>query len=348
LSQCLTKLRSDQAASPSILTEQGQSPKLAPWSEIAIARLGGEDWCQQLSVSFLFLLACDEKKTMAGETQFGSWEAAVTWLRDQPERRQLVLDAFYDDPLIGAAQRYHASSEWQAVSRFLEGRGGKALDVGAGRGIASYALAREGFTVAALEPDPSAIVGAAAIRQLAKDCRLPIDVVEEFSERLPFADAAFDLVFARAVLHHTSDLESACREMHRVLKPGGTFIAVREHVISREADLEQFLAQHPLHHLYGGEHAFLLERYIGALTGAGFASIEVIKPLKSPINLFPHTSNSLRETLVQKLSRKLPVAKVWRAVLGSDRIFDVILSVAGHFDRRPGRLYSFVAHKALA
>ena len=94
-----------------------------------------------------------------------------------------------------------------AVSQLLRGRGGKALDVGAGRGIASYALAREGFQVTSLEPDPSAIVGAGAIRALAAEAALPISVVEEFSERLPFVDGAFDVVFARAVLHHTRDLE---------------------------------------------------------------------------------------------------------------------------------------------
>src|SRR6266849_8037514 len=110
---------------------------------------------------------------MASDTRFGTWEAAVTWLRDQPERRQLVLDAFYDDPLTAAAERYHASGEWQAVSRLLLGRTGQALDVGAGRGIASYALAREGFEVTSLEPDPSAIVGAAAIRALAAEAALP-------------------------------------------------------------------------------------------------------------------------------------------------------------------------------
>ena len=58
--------------------------------------------------------------------------------------------------------------------------------------------------------------------------------------------------------------------MFRVLRPDGIFIAAREHVISREADLGRFLDQHPLHHLYGGENAFLLERYIGALHNAGF------------------------------------------------------------------------------
>src|SRR5438552_17840060 len=144
---------------------------------------------------------------MTSGTRFGTWEAAVTWLRDQPERRQLVLDAFYDDPLTEAAERYHASGEWQAVSRLLVSRTGSALDVGAGRGIASYALAREGFAVTALEPDSSAIVGSAAIRSLAAETALPIEVIEELSERLRFADGEFDVVFARAVLHHPSELD---------------------------------------------------------------------------------------------------------------------------------------------
>jgi SAM-dependent methyltransferase len=283
---------------------------------------------------------------MVEATHFGSWEAAVIWLRNQPERRQLVLDAFYDDPLIAAAGRYFDSCEWQTIAQLLRGRTGRALDVGAGRGIASYALGREGFRVTALEPDPSAIVGAAAIRGLAAEAALPIDVVEEFSERLPFADATFDVVFARAVLHHTSDLDGACREMYRVLRPGGVFVAAREHVISKEADLGQFLAQHPLHHLYGGEHAFLLDRYVGAVKDAGFSSVEVLAPLQSPINLFPYTIDSLRNAVVDRLSRKLPAGPLWRVALGSDRIFKSLLSVAGHFDNRPGRLYSFVGYKA--
>ena len=163
---------------------------------------------------------------------------------------------------------------------------------------------------------------------------------------MPFADDSFDLVFARAVLHHTRDLESACREMFRVLRPGGIFIAAREHVISKEADLGKFLEQHPLHHLYGGENAFLLERYTDALNNAGFDKIEVLRPLQSPINLFPYTIDSLREAVVKKLSRTIPAGSLWRLVLGRKRIFTSLLSLAEHFDNRPGRLYSFVCHKA--
>ena len=284
---------------------------------------------------------------MAHEAAISTWEDAVIWLRNQPEKRQLVLDAFYDDPLIAAAERYFRSSEWQAVAHLLKGRSGAALDVGAGRGIASYALARKGFTVTALEPDPSAVVGAGAIRGLAADAKLPIHVVEEFSERLPFADGTFDVVFARAVLHHMRDLELACSEMYRVLRPGGVFVAAREHVISTESDLGQFLDNHPLHRLYGGEHAFVLDRYVSALRAAGFRQLQILSPLKSPINLFPYTIDTLRDVVIAKVSEKIPAKPFWRAALGSDLAFRALLSIAGPLDNRPGRLYSFVGYKTV-
>jgi hypothetical protein len=37
---------------------------------------------------------------------------------------------------------------------------------------------------------------------------------------------------------------------------------------------------------------------------------------------------------------------MWGMVLGSDLCFRSLLAIAERFDHRPGRLYSFVGHKA--
>jgi SAM-dependent methyltransferase len=284
--------------------------------------------------------------TMNANPLFVSWEAAVQWLRKQSDQRELVLAAYYDDPLKEAADRYHRSEEWSAIRTHLDGLGGKsALDLGAGRGIASYALAKDGFEVAALEPDPSLLVGAGAIRQLAVETGLPINICEQYSENIPFPDAHFDVVVARAVLHHSRDLGTACKEVFRVLKPGGRFVAVREHVISKAADLPEFLAKHPLHKIYGGEHAYLLNAYISALRDAGFQMPMILSPFNSPINLFPQTEESLRREICSRIARFAPLAQMLERVLSVPVLYRGLLRLLTLMDQRPGRLYSFIADK---
>jgi ubiquinone/menaquinone biosynthesis C-methylase UbiE len=48
------------------------------------------------------------------------------------------------------------------------------------------------------------------------------DFVLSDGEHLPFADESFDVVYSNGVLHHTPDTAGAIREVHRVLRPGGT------------------------------------------------------------------------------------------------------------------------------
>ena len=80
-------------------------------------------------------------------------EQAVEWLRSQPDQREFVKSCYFDDPVEIAAARFAASSEWLATLKLLVSVPRRALDVGAGRGIASYALAKSGWDVVALEPD---------------------------------------------------------------------------------------------------------------------------------------------------------------------------------------------------
>lgn len=271
-----------------------------------------------------------------------TWEAAVQWLRAQPEHRELVREAYYDDPLDACARRYHASVEWQAVRPWLPAKG-VALEIGAGRGIASYALAREGLEVIALEPDESTLVGAGAIRWLAQATGSRIDTVVGTSERLPLPTEHVDLVFARAVLHHTRDLDLACREVQRVLRPGGRFLAIREHVLSADADLPRFLEGHPLHRLYGGEHAWVLDRYVGAIEAAGMQVERILNPFQSAMNFAPRTPPELRREIAARLVPGRPLRAAVAAALGA--AWPIVARALGRIDHRPGRLYSFVCRK---
>lgn len=262
-----------------------------------------------------------------------SWEESVRWLQNQPDQQDLVRAAFYDDPLLEAAERYVASSEWQAVRTLLPDVKGKVLDVGAGRGIASFAFAKDGWMITALEPDSSDLVGAGAIRSLAKEASLDIEVIQEWGESLPFADDTFKVVHCRQVLHHARDLKILCAEISRVLQPGGIMIATREHVISRKEDLDAFLAIHPLHRLYGGENAYLLSEYVQAIEGAGLKIKSVLNPLASDINLYPLTIKATKLRIASRLG-----VPAWL-------VPDVALRIYGALGNAPGRIYTFVARK---
>jgi SAM-dependent methyltransferase len=212
-----------------------------------------------------------------------TWEAAVQALIDDPKQKELVEACYFDPPLAGAAARYAASAEWQGVRALIGTARGVAVNVGGGNGIVSYALTRDGWTAVAVEPDPSDLVGAGAIRRLAAETNFAIDVREGFGEDLPLDDGEASLVIARQVLHHARDLPAFVREIARVLAPGGMLLSTRDHVISGPEQMEPFLDAHPLHALYGGENAFTLAQYRAALTGAGLAIEREIGPLASVI-----------------------------------------------------------------
>lgn len=274
---------------------------------------------------------------MTQAEKLGSWEDAVRQLKAAPENESLVQACFYDDPLLQAAQRFRAGTEWAAVRRLIGAPNGAALDVGAGRGIATFALASDGWTVTALEPDPSEVVGAGAIRALAQEARLRIEVAQTWGEELPFAAASFSLVYCRQVLHHARDLGQLCREIARVLRPGGLLLAAREHVISQPGDLQAFLDGHPLHRLYGGEHACQVPEYVGAIEAAGLHMEQVFNSYASDINLYPLSMADIKQQWARRL--RLPVAAL---------IPDTALRWVGAHASAPGRLFTFVARKPKA
>jgi SAM-dependent methyltransferase len=70
------------------------------------------------------------------------------------------------------------------------------------------------------------VVGVDASPQMAAAARARgIKVDEAEAESLPYADLSFDAVFSNAALHWVCGQDAMMAEVHRVLKPGGRFVA---------------------------------------------------------------------------------------------------------------------------
>jgi ubiquinone/menaquinone biosynthesis C-methylase UbiE len=95
-------------------------------------------------------------------------------------------------------------------------------DVGAGLGHVALPLAERGFEVTAVEPAEGML---ARLHELAKERALPLKAVHGMAERLPFADACFDLVVVSDAVHFL-DSERAAPEIARVLSPSGALALV--------------------------------------------------------------------------------------------------------------------------
>jgi SAM-dependent methyltransferase len=269
-----------------------------------------------------------------------TWEEAVRWCIETPEMADLARNAYFGDP-VEAAERYYQSEEFAALRNLLPSKSGRALDLGAGNGILAYSLAKEGWQVTAIEPDPSPLVGAGAIRDLVARTGTDIQVIEAMGEDIPLDTANFNLVVARQVLHHARDLDAFCCEMARLGSPGATVITLRDHVISSEFQRQNFYDRHPLHHLYGGENAFTLAQYRAALTGAGLKIAREIGSFDSVLNYAPMKPSDIRHKIAQSAG---PLSGCAKALLTLTP-FALIRRLATIIDRRPGRLVSFIAKK---
>lgn len=214
-------------------------------------------------------------------------DEAILTLQDDPRYARHMYDTYVGNDLRACAQRFAASGEFAEVLQLLGRHArGTILDLGAGNGIATYAFAQNGAKlVYALEPGDSKLVGRKAIAALTVE--LQVEILGGVGEQIPLPDGSVDVVYARQVLHHTSDLKHVLKECHRVLKSGGIFLACREHVVDNDAQLQSFLSNHPIHQKVGGENAFPLPVYLDAMMSANLQIRACFGPWDSVINAFP-------------------------------------------------------------
>jgi SAM-dependent methyltransferase len=279
-----------------------------------------------------------------------TYEQSVQWIREQPEYASLVELCYLDTDNFAAARRFQFSEEFSAISKFLNLaillKESKILDLSCGNGIASFAFASLGYNVISVDPNLNDDVGLGAVQRLAKLVSPPgsIETVEAFAESLPFVDECFDRVYIRQGAHHFSDLKRGFAECFRVLKPAGKLLVSREHVVDNETQLQEFLANHILHKLHGGENAHPLTRYKSSLRHAGFHQIKILSPYDSVINHFPASNADIHRGMSDWLNTKLGkhLGSTISQLPLAEKAYRKLLSLR---DRSPGRPYSFLCTK---
>jgi ubiquinone/menaquinone biosynthesis C-methylase UbiE len=91
-------------------------------------------------------------------------------------------------------------------------------DLGCGSGTFTALLARAGYDCVGLDISAKLI-------EVGRRKYPGIEFAEGDIEHLPFPDASFDGVLLSGVVHHFPDPSRCAAEVHRVLRPGGRFVA---------------------------------------------------------------------------------------------------------------------------
>ncbi|HEX7152499.1 MAG TPA: class I SAM-dependent methyltransferase [Thermoanaerobaculia bacterium] len=141
----------------------------------------------------------------------------MTTLHRQPDD----LRAIYRGAIVGttpfAQQRLDEGLE--LAQHFAAKTGDRRLriiDVGAGNGGVALGLANAQHQVVAID-----LVLNGELAELRTRSGIPLTQMLATADRLPFADASFDVVLCLETIEHLPNARASAREMMRVLRPGG-------------------------------------------------------------------------------------------------------------------------------
>lgn len=193
---------------------------------------------------------------------------------------------------------------------------GRFLEIGCAGGAFLHAARKAGYEVRGVEFSDAAA-------QLARE-RFGLDVFTGDVTQAEFPDNAFDVVFMGDVLEHLPDPVATCREVHRIMAPGGIFVIEcpmqTNTIFSRLGFLvygllgKKAIVQLPPYHLF----EYRPRSMRAMLRRCGFAIVQQREAMIPPNEI------ALRGTGMQNVGKKMfqyltyPVTKAF-GVLG-DRI----------------------------
>jgi len=161
---------------------------------------------------------------------------------------------WYQDRLFPKLLDWATRPLYRDRQRLLQDASGRVLELGIGTGANLTLYGDAVIEIHGLEPE-------AAMLHLAREhasrnrVRQPLHLLQGDARRLPYPDGHFDTVIACLVLCTIPEPDLACREIHRVLAPGGRLLLL-EHIASGQPRMRRWQQRlDPLwHHLACGCH----------------------------------------------------------------------------------------------
>jgi SAM-dependent methyltransferase len=249
---------------------------------------------------------------------------------------------------------YDESGYWFAQARAMERlleivpfvAGQSILDVGANTCWAAATFARIGLRTVALDISMVEMQGLRTADWWFEDQGTYFERVLAQMSALPFANDSFDWVFCCEVLHHNDRLgmTDALREIHRVLRPGGSLLIMNEPLrwptdLKRDhgAEVAQFA---------GNEHVYFFLEYLWMTWRAGFHRNRITEPAfdvffsDDPIHLMPEARmlGSFKLAAINIARQRAFVRRLhmwWRYLMGPEVSLQMICTKSTRQSQTP-------------
>ncbi len=192
-----------------------------------------------------------------------------------PATIALKLEASQDTLYTTLIARADAAGLAEQRDALVADLRGDIVEVGCGAG-AMFASYRGDARVTCIEPDAEL---ASRARDAAASRGRAITVLDARAEALPLADAAMNAAVLALVLCSVTDVDAACRELARVVRPGGA-VRLIEHVRSPRIIAGALMSlANPIWLAANGQGCRMNRNPLGALARAGLR-VESVEPFQ--------------------------------------------------------------------
>ena len=201
--------------------------------------------------------------------------------KDAEEDAQIALTlrlASLERDVPSSLDFYSDSRVPDAIVRLLEmygiGKSSSIVDVGCGRGHATYALMKRGFeTLAAMDPNGNYSTGTGYLATQYADRVAVINSFDEWRSIL----GRFDAAISTSTVHHWPNIPHGAVDLRRTLKPGGYWFMITEYYANTPQEFFALLDNHPFAKRYGTyEWPYPASAYVDLVESVGMKLVAVV------------------------------------------------------------------------